>query len=377
MGFPRYLLGYDGKYFPLYDMATLVYPRPEDLKFDNEPLELGSLIEKTAVFNESRDYIKMQIIDSTKSSYSNYVGRSIDAGGNAIDTTGGYQSKPNVSIKDSIFLYIPQNLSENFQSSYSEASIGMMGAGALNALNQRGSTASMAAEVKEAANGLKPEVQLSAMASAISGVAQIAGVGGSGIDANTISALNRGAILNPYSELIYRGTQFRSHQFSFKLIARTVEDASTIYDIVQKLKLAMHPGVGGVGSDENFGANKEGSQNAQQTTAGTATGKFGMAGTNTSERWLLLPDFFKLELVRIVPRGSAEGAITLNKVMTFPVFCVLSGLTVNYTPDGQYNPIKLGEDTKEDRGVIAVNIDLTFQETAMLTKANINPPKKA
>lgn len=346
---------------------TLVYPRPEDLKFQNA----NKLIEENAVFNkESRDYLKIQIIDSKNSSYSNYVGRNSNATGASMGTAN---PKGTLSLLETIFLYVPQQLSETFQSSYNEASIGMLGAGALNAMNQRGNTASMAQEIKEAANGLKPEVALSRMASAITAVAQIAGTGGS-IDANGISALNKGAILNPYKELIYQGTAFRSHSFNFKLIARSLEDAETIHEIVLALKKAMHPGVAGIGADEQFGPNADGTQNQQQTTQGTATGKFDMGDSITSERWLLLPDFFKLELVRV--QSDVAGAQPLEKVITFPVFCVLSGMTVNYTPDGQYNPIKLGEDTTQDRGVIALDLSLTFQETAMLTKVNFKNGKK-
>lgn len=349
---------------------TLVYPRPEDLKFQNA----NKLIEKNAVFNEeSRDYLKIQIIDSKNSSYSNYVGRNSNSTGTFMGTATNPQSI--LSVLETIFLYVPQQLSETFQASYNEASIGMLGAGALNAMNQRGNTASMAQEVKEAAQGLKPEVALSTMASAITAVAQIAGVGGSGVDANTISQLNKGAILNPYKELIYQGTAFRSHSFNFKLIARTMDDATTIQKIVYELKKAMHPGVAGIGADEQFGPNTDGTQNQQQTTQGTATGKFSMGEMNTSERWLLLPDFFKLELVRV--QNDVAGARPLTKVITFPVFCVLSGMTVNYTPDGQYNPIKLGENTTEDRGVIALDLSLTFQETAMLTKLNFGGEKQA
>lgn len=350
---------------------TLVYPRPEDLKFQNA----NDLIEENAIFNkESRDYLKIQIIDSKNSSYSNYVGRNSNSTGASIGTATN-PPKDTLSLIETIFLYVPQQLSETFQASYNEASIGMLGAGALNAMNQRGNTASMAQEVKEAANGLKPEVALSTMASAITAVAQVAGVGGSGVDANTISQLNKGAILNPYKELIYQGTAFRSHSFSFKLIARSMDDAATIQNIVYQLKKAMHPGVAGIGADEQFGPNADGTQNQQQTTQGTATGKFSMGDSITSERWLLLPDFFKLELVRV--QSDIAKAEPLKKVITFPVFCVLSGMTVNYTPDGQYNPIKLGEDTTQDRGVIAIDLSLTFQETAMLTKVNFGGSKQA
>jgi hypothetical protein len=354
---------------------TLVYPRPDDLKF----LNANKLIENSAIFNEeSRDYLKISIINSQNNSYSNYVGRGGSGAANAS------VSSTSLKIEETIFLYVPQQLSETFQQGYNTASIGMLGAGIMNMMAQRSDTTSMANELKEAANGLKPEAALSAMASAVSGIAQVAGVGGGGVDANTISQLQKGAILNPYKELIYQGTEFRSHSFDFKLVARNLSDAATIQKILGKLKYHMHPGVAGVGADEVFGnttatENNTGTQNQtqQQSASGTATGKFDIKSLDAaSERWLLLPDFFKLELVRMGSGGDTASAKPLQTLISFPTFCVLEGMTINYTPDNQYNPIKVGEQTSSDLGVIAVNLTLAFRETAMLTKVNFNKDYK-
>ena len=355
----------------------LIYPRPEDLRFDN----FGGLIEKGAIFNnESRDYLKIEIIDSSQNSYSNYVNRS--AGGNIVQSQFTAAGSANLSIKETIYLYIPQTLSESYQQGYNTASIGMLGAGVLNAMGARSDTASMAGEIKQAAMGLKPEAALSAMASGISGVANIAGVGSS-LDANGVSQLTRGAILNPYKELIYQGTDFRSHQFSFKMVARDLAQANTINSIISKMRFHMHPGIAGVGGDEEFGTseNTSGTQNGTQSASQAAktdnskTSSYNFQGQPTnSDRWLLIPDFFKLTFVRF-KAGATDGgssATVLTKIVQLPVFCVLEGMSINYTPDGQYNPIKRGEDTEEDNGVLAVQMDLQFKETAMLTKVNFD-----
>ena len=53
-------------------------------------------------------------------------------------------------------------------------------------------------------------------------------------------------------------------------------------------------------------------------------------------------------------------------------------MSVNYTPDGAYSPIKALNTTEDfgDYGVVAVQMDLTFRETAMLTRANFTEKGK-
>lgn len=327
-------------------MATYVYPEPEDLKF-NDPL-----IEDTAEFrSEPRDYLKIQIISSENNSYSNYVSRSGGAAGSFNQT--------NISSSDTIYLYVPSNLSESYQQGYNTESIGMMGAGVLNMMNGRSDMQSMSAELKGAAQGLKPEIAINAMAGALSGINQLVGTESS-LSNNGVAQLTKGAVLNPYKELIYQGTDFRSHQFSFKLVARSFKDSDVINKIIETIRYAMHPGISGVMPDEQFG---------------TETDKFNPTKFNASaDRWLLLPDFFKLELVRVSGAGVGGQNQKLEKLIQFKTYCVLEGMTVNFTPDGNYSPIKTYSTGANfgDYGVVAMQMDLQFKETAMLTKANWN-----
>lgn len=359
-------------------MNVFYYPDINDISFKNAE----NKIEKTAIFNESHDYLKITVIKSESASYSNYVGRN---GGGGVG--GGFIAGEKVkdAIGDIIFLYMPHQLSETFQQGYNVDSIGMLGAAAIGMLNQRGDTASMAAQLKDAANGLKPEAGLAAMASAVSAVANIAGVGGQ-VNANTISQLTKGAILNPYKELTYQGTDFRSHSFSFKLTVNTERDIAMIRNILHSLKYAMHPGIAGAGADE-FNETSAAAQNAQgtqnQSSAGAtpAAAKFNYKDPNiSSERWLLIPDFFKLELIRVQPSDNPSEKSTrqISTLVSFPTYCVLENMSINYTPDGSYQPLKgIDGDSKQDRGVLSYQLDLQFRETAMLTKASFGGAKKA
>lgn len=369
-------------------MAVYVYPDLDDISFKNA----NKLIEGTAVFREAHDYLKITVIESNSTqSYSNYTNRS---GGYGV----GNKTTNFEKILGTIFLYMPQQLSESFQAGYNTDSLGMLGASAMRMANQRGDTASMAASLKDAANGLKPEVGMSALASAISGVAQATGAAGGQVSTNTIGQLTRGKILNPYKELIYQGVDFRSHQFSFKLTVNNQEDISVIQNILRLLKVAMHPGLSGADKDEVFGAtteNKEGTNNKDAAKpqssnpkantpdkpgaapkASKSPGGLGLDAETTGERWLTIPDFFKLELVRVTKDAasveSKNAATRLNTLVSFPVYCVLEGMTINYTPDGSYQPLKERDgDTTRDLGVLSYQLDLQFRETGMITKQNL------
>ena len=337
-----------------------VYPEPDELKFA-EANRSRNLIEKTAELNtEARDYLKIQVISSENNSYSNYVNRTNNSTGSPIKSTLNGINNTIIGRGDTIYLYMPHQLSESFQQGYNTESIGMLGAGILNMMGSRGDIGSMASELQGAAKGMKPEVAIKAMSGAISGLGNLLGTG-SNLSGQGVSQLTRGAVLNPYKELIYQGTDFRSHTFSFKLIARSFKDATKINAIISSLRYAMHPGLAGVGADEQLD--------------GTLSKNFSGTGKDSvsSDRWLILPDFFKLELVR-VGGSNVNDQKKLDKLIQFPTFCVLEGMSVNYTPDGTYAPIKdLAETYKtEEYGVVAVQIDLQFKETAMLTKANFN-----
>ena len=344
--------------------SVLIYPEADELRFiesmNRRQGIRGNYIESTAeLSDEPRDYLKITIINSENSSYSNYVNRG--------NISSVLQSSADSILNSSgtIYLYMPQQLSESYQQSYNTESIGMMGAGILNMMGSRSDMGSMAEELKDAAKGLKPEVAINAMSGAISGINQLVGTDSS-LSSKGVTQLTKGAILNPYKELIYQGTEFRSHSFSFKMIARSFSEAETINSIISTLRYAMHPGIAGVGADEQFDDSL-----SSQFNSGQGLGKV------SSDRWLTLPDFFKLDLVRI-NTGGASPTASLKKLIQLPTFTVLEGMSINYTPDGSYSPIKSLNTTESfgDYGVVAVQMDLTFRETAMLTRANFTEKGK-
>ena len=63
----------------------------------------------------------------------------------------------------------------------------------------------------------------------------LAGSGGA-VSADALAAVSLGKVFNPFSEQIFNSMAFRTHNFSFKLFARSMKEAQTIRKIVTYLK---------------------------------------------------------------------------------------------------------------------------------------------
>jgi hypothetical protein len=96
---------------------------------------------------------------------------------------------------------------------------------------------------------------------------------------------------------------------------------------------------------------------------------------NTSGRFLLVPDKFLLEFVRMDPR--TDSITRLPHYRFHP--CVCTNVSVNYTPDGQYVSFKDAiadlsyDETTGSRQLLvpAVQLTLNFSETRIMTKQDI------
>jgi hypothetical protein len=83
---------------------------------------------------------------------------------------------------------------------------------------------------------------------------------------------------------------------------------------------------------------------------------------------------------------SRKNSSVLRSIMTFPVKMVLTNFNINLTPDGVYNSLfdvtssedgtRSGESRAgwyDDLGPVSYQIDLTFKETAILTRESFTP----
>ena len=85
----------------------------------------------------------------------------------------------------------------------------------------------MAEALQDGAKAAIPEFSTAAVLSMINATNQFVGLQGQ-LDLNSIKNLQSGQIFNPYSEQIFQGVGFRTHNFAFKFFARSREESKEI-----------------------------------------------------------------------------------------------------------------------------------------------------
>lgn len=213
-------------------------------------------------------------------------------------------------IKTAIALHMPNLLSSRYSVGYDEENTALLG-GAIAG----GSALGEAIKGGDVGKGLADAGKAGAAAGTAFalGAANIAGVGGG------ISRLTRIAT-NPRKEVIFKNVDFRSFQFDYQFYPRNAQEAQYVQNIIKEFKYHMHPEF----KDEN-------------AFLYTYPSEFDIAYYH----------------------GSDE-----NKSINKHTSCVLTELTVNYAPQGQFTAFKDGTPTQ-------INLVLTFKELALLTKDQI------
>lgn len=334
--------------------APLVYPRSIPTQVPGDSDATSAIRKADAYGTTVVDYLKIKVYSS--------------ANGNPYTKVGGGGRGIEGALYKTIYLYLPQGLKETYGAEYNQVALGAVGLGVGNMLKQAeggAKTEDIVKTLQTTAGAAKPEAVMNAVGAAIGTVNSALGVAG-GLDANQVAAITKKRIFNPYEETVFKGSTYRSHNFNFKCQPRNSKEAQELYEIIHCLRLAMLPG-------EQDGTPDQISQNsAAQRLLGNKSG-------GGSGRWLTIPDYFKLELIRVEGKVNAEGDLDitagqptgLKKIMQFPLKMVLTNLDLDLTPDGPYNSLKDIFDSINDYGPAAFNMALTFNETAFLTKNSI------
>ena len=298
----------------------------------------------------------------------------------------GGDNLPNNNVSTSLspniaYLNIPPGLTTSYQADYDQINMGALGvlaaqtaagiAGGGNAAD------TITSSLQSAASSAFPEMAYNKGASATQSLGSLTGLE-TGVTGGALQALTKGRIMNPFTEQVYNGIPFRNHTFDFKMFARNKKDAESIMSIIKYLKMGTVPCLGDADAGEldllSQGTSGDGTTtsngNTNGFTAQTTTGQI-----NTSGRFLLVPDKFLLEFVRMDPR--TDSITRLPHYRFHP--CVCTNVTVNYTPDGQYVSFKDAiadlsyDETTGSRQLLvpAVQLTLNFSETRIMTKQDV------
>ena len=354
----------------------LVYPR--SITGSSLGISRGDSFETAFV-----DYLQIKIYSSEKGNPYTYIGQGSGTNSNYGEGQvlgGGGEAEG--SINETIYLYLPPQLKESYSTQYQKTTVGAAGMAALDAFANAaaGQEQSLINKIQETAKGVTPQFVMDKIGSAVGTVnSAIMGSGNAGnLDANSVAALTKRKIFNPYQETTFRGTNYRSHTFTFQCQARNPREAQELFRIIAALRKAMLPGLQDSTDEDPSAGNGIADDVEGETNQNLVNAAF-RGGAAGSGRWLTIPDYFRLDIIRVEGKANADGEVEmtgsspmgLKRIMQFPTRLVLKDLNLNLSPNGPYNSLKDALDTSVDYGPANFQMTLTFDETAFLTKASL------
>ena len=341
-------------------MATpLVYPRqlPTKVTSSFDGIDGDDTSDPTVM-----DYLKISIFDSQKGNPYTFTGK------NASGITRPPSLKGGDALVKTIYLYLPTNLSESYNTNYNEVSLGPAGAGALEMIGgNKNNQGDGITTLQQFANTAAPQFAAGAAASGLGVVNNALGLG-AGPSGNDLVGIAAKSVFNPYQEVTFQGVSYREHSFNFKMVPKNYQEANECHEIVNTLRRAMLPTAGNNISDQALNSSLNNQVNKiAQFALGTNN------NTLSGARYLNIPDYFRLEVVRVAgdPDKGLDNLVKggrLKQIMQFPTKLVLSGFNLNLTPDGQMNTLKDVQDGVQDYGPAAMDLSLTFKETSFITR---------
>jgi len=282
--------------------------------------------------------------------------------------------------EEDIYMSMPPNLQTGYQANYRQVDIGAGGIALAGMMGSGGDYKDIAGKLQDAAKAALPEFSASIITNAANDISGFLGMQGN-IDVNSLEALTRGRVFNPYTEQIFNSMSFRNHNFSFKMFSRNDDEAKEIQSIIRAFKMHSHPDIQSGGIYDHQGGNlkdmREGdnndsfSSNFLDAIAGTTNSTTDSANAN---RFFKIPCKWEIDFMRMDPNRNSFTS-TNAPGMHFKVMpSVCTGISVNYTPDNQYVAFKrtaAGKTGSREIQVPAIVLNIAFTETKLLTQKDI------
>ncbi len=246
-------------------------------------------------------------------------------------------SQLDVTDEASVMLPMPQDLSTESNQQWQGKQFTATGRAAVAALGA--GNFSFASSVVNNIAGNATAIQTALTSSVLN---SIPGVGGN-IEFNDISGSTRGVVLNPNAELLYDAPEMREVGMIFRLVPRNYDESVEISKIIKMFRQASMPSWGS--EDVNLVSGQK-----------DQTNKFNFGDMNN---WIHVPKLCKFTFMT----GSKA-----NKHIIQYKPCAISGVEVNYTPDGTWSSHTNPNQDKVMPGSppTAVELRLNFMETKLI-----------
>jgi len=206
-----------------------------------------------AMITSGTDYVRFD--------FKKYAGPFSGSTGDA-DSVDGYNASISSLVPapglQSVYLYMPEDVSADYGASWGGKSFSNIGAGILKGLGPTLASGNVGASAQNAMEAVQSQVAGFGPALAASKIAEelnkIPGAGG-GVSIDDVLSGTRGVILNPNAELMFQNAEMRTFNLSFKMVARSEPESIAIKNICYVFKKAALPTFGGEGLSGKKSAN--------------------------------------------------------------------------------------------------------------------------
>lgn len=156
-----------------------------------------------------------------------------------------------------------------------------------------------------------------------------------GLGTNDIFGSTAGIVLNPNTELLFQGFDLRTINLTFKMVPNNDTEAVEIRQIITNFKRAMLPRLN---TGTFFADNADGGSNQDD-----------------SQNFIKVPNLVEM---RFMSGGVEHPYLTQFKP------CAITGLSINYTPDGSYS-------TYRNSSPVATIMQVSLAETKLVYREDI------
>ena len=270
------------------------------------------------------------------------AGNQLIFGSNTAATQGMYNASASqliVENEPSIMLPMPQDLSTESNQQWQGKQFTATGRAAVAAL--AAGNFSYASSVVEDIAGNATALQNAFNTSVLN---SIPGVGGN-LEFNDVSGSTRGIVINPNAELLYDSPEMREVGMIFRLVPRNYDESVVINYIVKTFRQASMPSWGSEDTNLLSGDKK------LEDSGGINLGDM--------NNWIHVPKLCKFTFM--------TGSIANEHVIQYKP-CAISGVEVNYTPDGTWS----SHNNPDNDGAIpgspptAIELRINFMETKLI-----------
>ena len=222
-------------------------------------------------------------------------------------------------------LYMPQGLTVNDNLSYDNVDTAMSGM-LVNSFQNSATTGEFLKQVAKDSPQLADRFISYQLAKASQEKGLVGGAAGQIL-------INRGEVVNPHTQMLFRAPALRQFSFNFKMMPRSKAEAEAILKIVKFFRLCAYPSLG----------------NSQ-----LANDKDGSKAKSLNMQTFTFPEVFEIKYLN---KGSENGKlIKLGRAY-------LTSITVNYNPT---SPSFFADGMPSE-----IDLSLTFQETKALSREDI------